>query len=133
VLVLQPGGNDARSGFSAENTHANVAAIREKLAAHRIKLVIVSNDMFRGLPLQSDLMHLTPDGYRTLTKEVPGESFAMSFPRTRESRLSRCACRQVWIPAFAGMTSSSGVSVYRQRTLREVVSEASWIASLRSQ
>ena len=31
----------------------------------------------------------------------------MSFPRKRESRLSRCVCRQVGIPAFAGMTNDS--------------------------
>ena len=31
----------------------------------------------------------------------------MSFPRKRESRLSRRACCRVWIPAFAGMTSQT--------------------------
>jgi acyl-CoA thioesterase-1 len=68
VLVLQPGGNDARKG--ANDTQANVAAIKAAAAGRHIKVVMVPGAMFRGLPHQDDDIHLTADGYRALANEL---------------------------------------------------------------
>ncbi|MGJ4931356.1 GDSL-type esterase/lipase family protein [Bradyrhizobium sp. HKCCYLS2038] len=65
VLVLQPGGNDARRGVGDQRA-GNVSAIMAKAAQRRIKVVMVENGMLRGLPHQVDGQHLTPDGYRML-------------------------------------------------------------------
>jgi acyl-CoA thioesterase-1 len=70
VLVLQPGGNDARKGASPGEAQTNIASIKAAAAARHIKVVMVPNEMFRGLPHQDDKMHLTPDGYRTLAAEL---------------------------------------------------------------
>jgi len=70
VLVLQPGGNDARKGASAGDTQANVASIKTTAAGRHIKVVMVPGGMFRGLPHQDDEIHLTPDGYRSLAMEL---------------------------------------------------------------
>jgi acyl-CoA thioesterase-1 len=70
VLLLQPGGNDSRHGMSASQTQDNVASIKAAAAARHIRVVMVPNPMFRGLPHQSDGMHLTPEGYRTLAEEL---------------------------------------------------------------
>lgn len=70
VIVLQPGGNDRHKGFNAEDTKANVAAIKEKCAARHINVVMITNSKFPGLPHQADDVHLTPDGYRMLAREL---------------------------------------------------------------
>lgn len=70
VLVLQPGGNDARKGASPGDAQANVANIKAAAAGRHIKVVMVPNAMFRGLPHQDDEIHLTPDGYHTLAMEL---------------------------------------------------------------
>jgi acyl-CoA thioesterase-1 len=64
VVILQPGGNDARKrqGDGA----ANISAINSRLAARGIKVVMLPNQMLSGLPHQPDGMHLTPGGYRML-------------------------------------------------------------------
>lgn len=65
VLLLQPGGNDFRKGVGGERG-SNVSAIMAKAAQRHIRVVMVENGMFRGLPHQVDGVHLTPDGYRML-------------------------------------------------------------------
>ncbi len=70
ALLLQPGGNDRHKGASGDSAQANVAAIEQACAAHQIKVVMVPNAMFRGLPHQADESHLTPQGYRTLAEEL---------------------------------------------------------------
>jgi acyl-CoA thioesterase-1 len=68
IVILQPGGNDARKGqgHGAEN----VAAITSRLAARGIKVVTVSNQTLGGLPHQPDGEHLTPEGYRMLAASL---------------------------------------------------------------
>ena len=65
VLVLQPGGNDFRKG-AGDQRGSNISAIVAKASQRHIKVVMVENGMFRGLPHQVDGQHLTPDGYRML-------------------------------------------------------------------
>jgi acyl-CoA thioesterase I len=68
VVVLQPGGNDRRKG-APEAT----PAILSKLGAMGIRVVMVPNSMFRGLPHQADGQHLTPEGYHMLAEQLVGQ------------------------------------------------------------
>jgi acyl-CoA thioesterase I len=65
VLLLQPGGNDARKGV-ADRRADNIRAIMNKASQRHIRVVMVENAMFRGLPHQVDGQHLTPEGYKML-------------------------------------------------------------------
>lgn len=69
VVILQPGGNDRRRGAGYERA-GNIAAIKRRLAARGIKVIMVENYMFRGLPHQPDGMHLTPAGYHMLAASL---------------------------------------------------------------
>ena len=72
LVILQPGGNDARRGMESDRDQ-NIAEIRQRLSARGIKVVMLENDMFRGLPHQPDGMHLTPEGYAMLARELAPE------------------------------------------------------------
>jgi acyl-CoA thioesterase-1 len=65
IVILQPGGNDQRKGEGAASA-GNVAAIEAKLRGRGIRVIMLPNGMFRGLPHQADGQHLTPEGYRML-------------------------------------------------------------------
>jgi len=69
VVILQPGGNDARKGRAGDRA-GNIAAIESRLRARRIRTIIVENAWFRGLPRQPDGQHLTPDGYRAIAARL---------------------------------------------------------------
>lgn len=68
AVILQPGGNDARKG-SADRT----AEIRSRLSARGIRVIMVPNNMFRGLPHQPDGQHLTPEGYHMLAQSLASQ------------------------------------------------------------
>lgn len=72
VVVLQPGGNDKRKGKFAE-TGDNLSEIRSRLAARGVKVIMMENSAFRGLPKQPDGQHPTPEGYRMLAESVASE------------------------------------------------------------
>lgn len=69
AVILQPGGNDRRQG-SVDRT----AEIQARLSAHGIPVIMIANNMFRGLPHQSDGMHLTPEGYRMLAEAIASQA-----------------------------------------------------------
>ena len=69
VVILQPGGNDMRKGTGASR-EANVSAIVARLNARHIKVIMLENWNFRGLPRQSDGQHLTPEGYRAIAQRL---------------------------------------------------------------
>ena len=69
VVILQPGGNDARKGVADERS-ANIAAIKQKLAARGVAVVMMERGMLQGLPHQPDGVHLTPEGYRSLAAYI---------------------------------------------------------------
>ncbi|MCE1237656.1 MAG: GDSL-type esterase/lipase family protein [Hyphomicrobiales bacterium] len=73
VLLLQPGGNDARKGVSSSEADANLAAIRAEAARRSITVIEVPNRMLRNLPHQPDGQHLTPEGYGGLAGALAGE------------------------------------------------------------
>ena len=68
AVILQPGGNDARKG-SPDRT----AEIRSRLRALGIPVIVVPNNMFRGLPHQPDGQHLTPEGYHMLAQSLASQ------------------------------------------------------------
>jgi acyl-CoA thioesterase I len=65
IVILQPGGNDRRKG-SIDRT----AEIQNRLRARGIRVVMLPNSMFRGLPHQPDGQHLTPEGYHMLAQSM---------------------------------------------------------------
>jgi acyl-CoA thioesterase-1 len=65
VVILQPGGNDRRKGRPDLT-----AEIQSRLRARGIRVVMLPNNMLRGLPHQPDGVHLTPDGYRMLAQAL---------------------------------------------------------------
>ena len=71
AVILQPGGNDRRKG--RDDTAQNVAEIQSRLAARGVRVVMMENGMFRGLPKQTDGQHMTPDGYRMLADAIAGQ------------------------------------------------------------
>ena len=69
IVILQPGGNDARKGSGADRA-GNIAAIVQRLNARGIKVIMLENGNFRGLPLQADGLHLTAEGYRAIAQRM---------------------------------------------------------------
>jgi acyl-CoA thioesterase I len=69
VVILQPGGNDRRKGLGEERG-ANISEIQQQLSARGIKVIMLENASFRGLPHQPDGMHLTPEGYHALAEQL---------------------------------------------------------------
>lgn len=65
AVILQPGGNDRRKG-SPDRT----AEIQSRLSARGIRVIILPNNAFRGLPHQPDGQHLTPDGYHMIAESL---------------------------------------------------------------
>jgi acyl-CoA thioesterase-1 len=66
AVILQPGGhNDTRTGSPDVS-----AEIRSRLRARGIPVVMLDNQILRGLPKQPDGRHLTPEGYRMLAQAI---------------------------------------------------------------
>lgn len=68
AVVLQPGGNDRRKGRPDRTSE-----IQSRLRARGIPVIMLANNMFRGLPHQPDGVHLTPDGYRMLAQSLASQ------------------------------------------------------------
>ena len=68
VVILQPGGNDGRKGSPDRS-----AEIRSRLQARGIAVIMLPNNVFKGLPHQSDGQHLTPEGYRMIAEGLASQ------------------------------------------------------------
>jgi acyl-CoA thioesterase-1 len=68
AVILQPGGNDGRKG-SPDRT----AEIQSRLSARGIAVIMLPNNVLKGLPHQPDGQHLTPEGYRMLAESVASQ------------------------------------------------------------
>src|SRR5512137_611831 len=68
AVILQPGGNDGRKG-SPDRT----AEIQSRLSARGIAVIMLPNNVFKGLPHQSDGQHLTPDGYHMIAEYLASQ------------------------------------------------------------
>jgi len=68
VVILQPGGNDARLGLSS-----HISEILARLRSRRIKVIVLENSTIRAIPAQfhqSDRIHLTAEGYRLIAAHL---------------------------------------------------------------
>jgi acyl-CoA thioesterase-1 len=72
IVILQPGSNDDRIGIDERRRNANIDAIRARLRARNIKLIMVPEHLIgqirRSSPAydQGDGIHLTSNGYHAL-------------------------------------------------------------------
>jgi acyl-CoA thioesterase-1 len=69
LVIFQPGGNDKRKGLGDERAE-NVSAIRERLSARGIPVIMMENKVFRNYPRQADGQHLTVAGYQNLAQSL---------------------------------------------------------------
>jgi acyl-CoA thioesterase-1 len=83
VVILQPGGNDARRG-AASWSAAIISQIVERLAARRVKVIMLENRLIGQIRKEgygSDGQHLTAQGYRLLAAQLlPEVASALRLP-----------------------------------------------------
>jgi acyl-CoA thioesterase-1 len=68
AVILQPGGNDGRK-HSPDRT----AEIQTRLSARGIAVILLPNNLLKGLPHQPDGQHLTPEGYHMLAEYMASQ------------------------------------------------------------
>jgi acyl-CoA thioesterase-1 len=68
VVILQPGGNDGRKGRPDRT-----AEIESRLSAKGIRVILLPNNVFKGLPHQPDGQHLTPEGYHMIAEHLASQ------------------------------------------------------------
>ena len=83
VVILQPGGNDARHG-TASWRDANISQIVERLRARQVAVIILENQLIGEIRREgygSDGQHLTAEGYRLLAAQLlPEVATALGLP-----------------------------------------------------
>lgn len=83
VVILQPGGNDARHGAESWRA-ANISQIVERLRARQIAVIMLENRQIGTILRQgygSDGIHLTTEGYRLLAAQLlPEVATALGLP-----------------------------------------------------
>ena len=68
VVILQPGGNDGRKGRPDRT-----AEIESRLSAKGIRVIMLPNSAFHGMPHQPDGHHLTPEGYHMIAEQLASQ------------------------------------------------------------
>jgi len=68
VVILQPGGNDGRKGRPDRT-----AEIESRLSAKGIRVIMLPNSAFHGMPHQPDGQHLTPEGYHMIAEQLASQ------------------------------------------------------------
>jgi acyl-CoA thioesterase-1 len=68
AVILQPGGNDRRKGRPDRT-----AEIQSRLSARGIPVILLPNNVFKGLPHQPDGQHLTPEGYHMVAESLASQ------------------------------------------------------------
>jgi acyl-CoA thioesterase I len=68
VVILQPGGNDGRKGRPDRT-----AEIESRLSAKGIRVILLPNSAFHGMPHQPDGQHLTPEGYHMIAEQLASQ------------------------------------------------------------
>ena len=83
VVILQPGGNDARHG-AASWRDANTSQIVERLRVRQVAVIMLENQLIGEIRSQgygSDGQHLTAEGYRLLAAQLfPEVATALGLP-----------------------------------------------------
>jgi len=68
AVILQPGGNDRR-----KRSQDRTGEIQSRLSARGVPVIMLPNNMLKGLPHQPDGMHLTPEGYHMLAEQLASQ------------------------------------------------------------
>jgi acyl-CoA thioesterase-1 len=68
AVILQPGGNDRRKARPDRT-----AEIQSRLSARGIRVIMLPNSVFGGLPHQPDGVHLTPEGYHMVAESLASQ------------------------------------------------------------
>ena len=68
VVILQPGGNDGRKGRPDRT-----GEIESRLSAKGIRVIMLPNSAFHGMPHQPDGQHLTPEGYHMIAEQLASQ------------------------------------------------------------
>jgi acyl-CoA thioesterase-1 len=68
VVILQPGGNDGRKGRPDRT-----AEIESRLSTKGIRVILLPNSAFHGMPHQPDGQHLTPEGYHMIAEQLASQ------------------------------------------------------------
>jgi len=73
IVIFQPGGNDRRKGVSSARRKSNIRAIKQRLKARGIKVIMMRNRIFgilrkNGSYIGRDGQHLSVAGYRELAR-----------------------------------------------------------------
>lgn len=83
VVILQPGGNDARRG-TASWREADISQIVARLGARQVAVIMLENSLIGEIRRQgygSDGQHLTAQGYRLLAAQLlPAVASALRLP-----------------------------------------------------
>jgi acyl-CoA thioesterase-1 len=69
VVILQPGGNDRRRGYSEEARQNDIQQIMSQLRSRGVQVIMLDNQMLQAVPAQyrqPDGQHLTSAGYQLL-------------------------------------------------------------------
>ncbi len=72
LVILQPGGNDARRGQGGQ-TAGNIAQIQSRLAARNVAVVVMGQNYLSAVPhgeRQADRIHFTPHGHARLAAAI---------------------------------------------------------------
>jgi acyl-CoA thioesterase-1 len=76
LVILQPGTNDAKYRSAIEHGR-NVSEMTKRLAARKIKILVWTHSDVVGVPLQSDGVHFTAEGYRIIAQRLAPKVVAL--------------------------------------------------------
>jgi acyl-CoA thioesterase-1 len=84
LVILQPGGNDLRFGFSKEQRAANVAAMVKRLRARDIRVIVYDPAIIPSDFYQWDHIHFNAAAHAKIAAKLAGEIAAepMAQPST---------------------------------------------------
>jgi acyl-CoA thioesterase I len=78
LVVLQPGGNDLRFGFSKEQRAANVAAMVKRLRARNIRVIVYDPQIIPADFYQWDHIHFNAAAHARIAAKLAGEIAAVA-------------------------------------------------------
>ena len=73
IVILQPGGNDLRFGFSREQRAANVAAMVKRLRARDIRVIVYDPEMIPADFYQWDRIHFNVAAHAKIAAKLASE------------------------------------------------------------
>jgi len=77
IVILQPGANDLRFGFSKEQRTANIAAMVKRLRARDIRVIVYDPPVIPADFYQWDHIHFNPSAHARIAATLAGEIAAV--------------------------------------------------------